>query len=113
MNIVYTIDIAHPPLSGDEAEHVLGSALRKVQSSPHFRILKIIHGYGSGGRGGTLKTVVQNWIHVNRTKIKSSVEGVNINPFDATVQRLCAECHLVASNDLGEPNKGVTIVWIK
>ncbi|MBI5215534.1 MAG: Smr/MutS family protein [Ignavibacteriae bacterium] len=113
MNIIYTIDIAHPPLSSDEAEHVLSSSLRKVQSSSHFRVLKIIHGYGSGGRGGTLKTVVQNWIHGNRGRMKLSIDGMNIHPFDASVQRLCAECHLTASNDLGEPNKGITIVWIK
>jgi len=113
VNPIYLIDIAHPPCSGEEAENVLSVSLRKVQSSTHLRILKIIHGYGSGGRGGTLKTVVLNWAHANRARIKLIIDGQNINPFDASIQRLCSECHLTASKDLGEPNKGITIVWVK
>ena len=113
MNPVYVLDIAHPPLSGADAERVLSESLRKVHSSTHSRILKIIHGYGSGGKGGTLKITVLNWAYVNRTKIKLTLDGMHINPFDASVQRLCTECHLIASKDLGEPNNGVTIIWVK
>ncbi len=113
MNSVYSIDIAHPPVHGEEAELLLSSALRKVQSSPTFRVLKIIHGHGSGGQGGTLKTVVQNWAFKNKSRIKLIIEGINLSPFNPDVQRLCSECNLQPSKDVGESNKGITLIWVK
>jgi hypothetical protein len=112
VKFLMTVDIAHPALPARHAEEVLDESLRKVRLSPHLRVLKVIHGYGSHGTGGTLKTTVKNWIHKHRHEIISSIDGEDLTPLNAQVQVLAAECQLSLSKDLGAPNEGVTIVWI-
>ena len=46
---MYTVDIAHPPLTAQKAEQVLDEALQTIRSYPLGRVLKIIHGKGSNG----------------------------------------------------------------
>src|SRR6266849_1258475 len=107
-----TVDIAHPALPAEQAEEVLDESLRKIRLSPHLRVLKVIHGYGSHGAGGSLKTTVKNWVHRHRHEIISSIDGENLTPLNSQVQVLSAECQLSPEKDLGGPNDGVTIVWI-
>jgi len=113
MSCISTIDIAHPPLSAEQAETVLDESLRTIQRSSHSRILKVIHGYGSGGKGGTLKTVVQNWTYKYRTKFRAIMDGERISPFDPEIQRMATECNLCIQSDIGSTNNGITIIWVK
>ena len=113
MSCITTIDIAHPPLSAEQAETVLDESLRTLQRSSHGRILKVIHGYGSGGKGGTLKTVVQNWTYKYRTKFRAVIEGENISSFDPEIQRMATECNCSIQSDFGAANNGITIIWVK
>ncbi|MBI1805410.1 MAG: Smr/MutS family protein [Ignavibacteriae bacterium] len=113
MNIIYTLDIAHPPLPGAEAEAVLDEALRKAHLSSSLRVIKIIHGFGSSGKGGTLKTLVRNWMYRQRARIKSSIPGEYLTPFNPVVQELAATLDLSISKDFGAPNEGITILWVK
>jgi hypothetical protein len=79
---VLTIDVAHPPLSSDEAERLLDDALRSAVLRGSPRVIRVIHGYGSGGRGGTLKTAVRNWAYRRRAKLALVVAGEKFSPFD-------------------------------
>jgi hypothetical protein len=54
----HTIDIAHPPLTADITEKVLDEEAGKVFSSQNWRVLKVIHGYGTDKRPAILKQVV-------------------------------------------------------
>ena len=112
MKCILTIDIAHPPLSSTEAETVLNQSLQEIRLSPKLRILKVIHGYGSQGTGGSLKTVVKNWIHTHHKSIISSIDGEELTPTNPQVQVLSAECDIMPGKDLGGPNEGITIVWV-
>ncbi len=112
MKSLMTIDIAHPPLPGADAETMLDESLRKIRLSSNLRILKVIHGYGSQGQGGTLKTVTKNWIHKNKRRIISAIDGGDLSLMNPNVQVLLAECDLSAQKDFDVPNEGVTIVWV-
>lgn len=104
------IDIAHPPLSPAEAEAVLDNTLRSIVLSPDSRVVKIIHGYGSSGKGGSLKTVVRNWAYTHRDRIREILDGENLSPFNPVVQSLIASCNVTLS-DIGPANEGVTVLW--
>lgn len=112
MKSLMTIDIAHPPQSGADAEEMLDEALKTVRLSKTLRVLKIIHGYGSRGSGGTLKTVVQNWVHTNKHKLILSIDGKDLSASNSNVQVMVAECDFSSTADFLSPNEGVTIVWI-
>ena len=113
MSCILTIDIAHPPLSAELAETVLDESLRTVDRSSQSRILKIIHGYGSSGKGGMLKTTVQNWTYRHRTEFRAIIDGADASPFDPDIQHMAAECNLSIQSDIGTANNGITIVWVK
>ena len=113
MERILTIDIAHPPLDGTSAEDLLNESLKKVHLSSQLRVIKIIHGYGSSGRGGSLKTLAINWAYGNRNRIKCVIAGEGTDTFDADVLQLAQECDLSIRNDLGYANEGMTIIWVK
>ena len=108
-----TVNIAHPPLSGAAAEQLLDESLRSVRGSSSLRILKIIHGYGSTGKGGTLRTIVRNWCYKRGAQVRSVLPGEDASPFDERAREIAAECGISASDDLGPANDGTTIVWVK
>ena len=106
-----TIDIAHPPLPGPQAEDALDEALRTALRSNSVRVVKIIHGYGSGGTGGALRTVARNWAYRNRARLHASIPGEEITSGEGL--RLAAACGLTPTGDLGGDNPGVTILWVR
>jgi hypothetical protein len=84
-----------------------------VRNSPSLRILKIIHGYGSGGKGSATKDVVRNWIFRNTNKFKQAIDGENYSLYNASTQEMRKQIGDYADTDLGSGNAGVTIVWVK
>ncbi len=59
-SLMLTIDVAHPTRRPDEAEEDLLEAWSQVRNSSSLHILKIIHGYGSSGKGSATKELVRN-----------------------------------------------------
>ena len=110
---IVTLDIAHPPVTSDDAEIILEVELRKIRNSTSLRVLKIIHGYGSKGRGGTLKDVVRNWLYVNRNLVRCSIDGEQAKIFNNNIQEILKVCGHNVDTDLRSPNRGITIVWVK
>ncbi|MEK9138532.1 MAG: hypothetical protein AAB393_15520 [Bacteroidota bacterium] len=108
-----TIDVAHPPRRPDEVEEELLSAWSQVRNSSSLRVLKIIHGYGSTGKGGTTKEVVRNWVFANRTKFKMSIDGEEYTLYNAGTRELRKAIGDYPDADLGKTNPGITIVWIR
>jgi hypothetical protein len=112
-SIIFTIDVAHPPLRPEEVEEELLHAWSEVRNSPSFRILKVIHGYGSSGKGSATKDVVRNWIFRNRNKFKQTIDGENYNLHNASTQEMRKQVKTYTDVDLGSANAGITIVWVK
>jgi hypothetical protein len=109
----HTIDIAHPPLTSDNAERVLDDEVQKVRSTQQWRVLKVIHGYGTNERPAVLKQVVQNWAHRNRTRLLAVIPGEDYDILDAKTQEMRKQCGQVPDADLGKSNPGITLLWIK
>ncbi len=79
------------------------------------RVVKIIHGYGSSGRGGAIKADVQRALaEKQRTgAIKGYVKGEDFSPFSATSRQLTARCpDLTKDRDYSRGNDGITIVLL-
>jgi hypothetical protein len=112
-SVILTIDVAHPPRHPDDVEEEILLAWSQVRNSSSLRILKIIHGYGSGGKGGATKDVVRNWIFRNRNKFKQIIDGENYNLYNASTQEMRKQVMAYTDVDLGSVNSGITIVWVK
>ena len=110
---VWTIDVAHPPRRPDEVEEDLLRAWRKVENTPSLRILKIIHGYGSSGKGGSTREVARNWCFRNAGRFRGVINGEVYSSFETKTQDLRAEVGQYEDPDIHSPNPGITVVWIK
>jgi hypothetical protein len=79
------------------------------------RVLKIIHGYGSSGKGGVLRVGLRKSFLLRRKEgvIKAFVPGEEFTIFDqTTLQMLEAMPELHGDSDLGATNEGVTLLWL-
>jgi hypothetical protein len=108
-----TIDVAHPPLHPDDVEAELLLGWSRVRNSSALHLIKIIHGYGSTGKGGSTKDLVRNWAYRNRKQFRMIIEGEEYNLYSASVQELRKEVGAYDDADLHNPNNGITVVWVK
>jgi hypothetical protein len=79
------------------------------------KVLKVIHGYGSSGVGGSLKKGIAEYLAANKKKgfIKAFVPGEDWDIFNQTSRDLLEKCgDLRKDNDLGNGNPGITVVLI-
>lgn len=76
-------------------------------------LLKIVHGYGSSGRGGDIRIAVQRRLHelADAGHIRGCIFGENWSKSDEATWRLLQR-HSALRNDpdLGRGNQGITIV---
>jgi len=105
------IDVAHPPRSGEIVERELLDCWQRARQQSQ-RVLKIIHGHGSSGRGGSTKTVVRNWLFAHRSRFRSIVDGEKYDLLNPEVRELHDELGDFNDPDLGNQNPGITIVWL-
>jgi len=110
---IYTIDVAHPPLSAQAAEQILDDTLQMIRMSPKYRVLKVIHGKGTIEKPGILKSVVQNWAYRNRQHLKAWIPGEQYSLFDPKTQEMRSICGQVKDRDLGASNTGITVFWVR
>jgi len=107
------LDVGHPPRSPQQVENELDGAFARVRNSPTLRVIKVIHGYGSHGRGGSTKENVRNWAFQFRRRFRAIINGEDYNIFDDDTQEMRDECGQAADNDLGIGNTGITLIWVK
>ena len=110
---VMTIDVAHPPLGAKALDAALLEAWGIVRNSSRLRILKIVHGYGSSGVGGTMRQEVRNWAFANRRRFKGVIEGEECNLNRELTQTLRMEVGNFDDSDLSAGNAGITVIWVK
>ena len=75
--------------------------------------IKIIHGYGSTGKGGVIRTRVRRYLQEQKDKryIKDFILGEDFSIFDAKTRDAFMLCDdLRRDSDLEHHNNGVTIV---
>lgn len=110
---ILTLDVAHPPRHPDIVEQELLDALSKVRNSSSLRILKIVHGHGSSGKGGSTKEGVRNWAFRFRGKFKAIIEGESYSVYDSDTQEMRREVGSYGDTDLENANPGITLLWVK
>jgi len=110
---ILTIDVAHPPRSSDAVEAELLDAWTQIRNSGSLHVVKIIHGYGSTGKGGSTKAFVQNWAFHHKTKFKRVIDGTHYNLYDNDTQEMRKEVGQYTDPDLQRSNPGVTVIWVK
>lgn len=94
-------------------EEDLLAAWSRVRNSPDLRVMKIIHGHGSSGKGGSTRLVVRNWVFRNRSRFRVVIEGERYDFDDEQTAAMRGTVGQFGDSDLGAGNPGITIVWIK
>jgi hypothetical protein len=113
MSLLRTIDLAHPPLSPNVVEETLVRVLHEVHNSTAERVLKIIHGYGSRGRGGRTRDIVRNQLFLLEPRLRAVIPGEQYSLFDRRTAELRQVVGAYPDTDLDAANKGITVVWVK
>jgi hypothetical protein len=98
----------------DEARRLIMAQIKQGKREG-ARVLKIIHGYGSSGKGGTLCIGLRKSFRLRKKEgvIKDFIAGEDFSIFNqATLDLLEAVPELRADPDLGATNEGITVVWL-
>jgi hypothetical protein len=109
----YNVEIGLPTL--DEARRLVIEEIRRAKREG-AKALKVIHGYGSTGKGGKLNVGLRKSFTLRRKEgvIRDFVAGENFTIFNPTVLALLeAVPELRGDPDLGATNEGVTVLWLK
>lgn len=108
-----SIDVAHPPRRPDDVESDLQQAWTAVRNSASLRVIKVIHGYGSTGKGGSTRAIVRNWAFANRRHFREVIEGENVAVTESPTDTLLKEVGDWADPDLSRTNPGITLIWVR
>lgn len=96
----------------DQARLRLAHELQSARQEGFF-VVKIIHGYGSTGVGGTLRTEMQNELRkgVRESTIRGWIAGEDWRISDASAWDLLKRFpEWKKDSDLGRRNQGISIV---
>ncbi len=115
MNAVRTFNVEAGMPILDEARRLVASEIKRA-TREGVRALKVIHGYGSSGKGGALCVGLRKSFRLRKKEgaIKEFVAGEEFTIFNETVLALLeAVPELRGDPDLGATNEGITILWLK
>lgn len=79
----------------------------------HTAAVRLIHGYGSSGRGGAIREGVHSHLAELKSagRIREFVPGEEFSPFSAQARHALALCpELSHDRDYSRENRGVTLV---
>jgi hypothetical protein len=112
---VSTFNVEADLPSLDEARRRVIAEIRRAQQGG-VRVLKVIHGWGSSGKGGKLCHGLRKSFALRKKEgvIKDYIPGENFSIFNQTVLALLdAVPELRGDPDLNQTNEGMTVVWLK
>ncbi len=78
-----------------------------------FSVIKIIHGYGSTGKGGKIRTATRSYLAGQKRQglIRDFIPGEDFSIFNAATRDAFLLCdELRRDSDLEQHNNGVTLV---
>ncbi len=114
MIAVRTFNIEATLPSLEEARRLVIAEIKQAKRDG-VRVLKIIHGYGSSGKGGALCIGLRKSFGLRKKEnvIKDFVLGEDFSIFNATVLTLLdAIPELRGDPDLNATNEGITFLWL-
>jgi hypothetical protein len=99
----------------DEARRLVITEIQLAKRQK-TRVLKVIHGYGSTGKGGALATGLRKSFRLRKKEgvIKDFIAGEDFSIFNNAVLNLLeAVPELRGDPDLNATNEGVSILWLR
>ena len=111
---IYEVNIKQGLPAVDTAMKYFEQAISRAKAYG-YPVIKLIHGYGSGGSGGKIKTAVQRELikYKNTGKILEFVAGENFTLFDPATQRIIAAYpDITRDSDYLKANPGITVILI-
>ncbi len=108
-----TIDVAHPPRHPDEVDELLLKTWLQARNTAAVQVLQIIHGYGSSGRGGSLREHVRNWLFAHKRHFQAVIYGEDISHTHPDIAEIISELGYHPDMDFGRANPGITLVKMK
>ncbi len=109
----YNVEAGMPVL--DEARRLVIGEIKRAKGEG-VRVLKVIHGYGSSGKGGVLCVGLRKSFKLRKKEgvIKESIAGEQFTIFnDSVLTLLEAVPEMRGDPDLNATNEGITILWLK
>jgi hypothetical protein len=113
--MIRTLNIEASLPTLDDARRQVVEAIRQAKREG-VRVLKVIHGYGSSGKGGTLNHGLRKSFSLRKREnaIKDFIPGEHFNIFNPVVLDLLEVIpSLRGDPDLGTTNLGITVLWLK
>jgi hypothetical protein len=110
---VFNVESSFPGL--EEARRMVAEATRRARREG-VRVLKVIHGYGSSGKGGKLCFGLRKSFALRKKEgaIREFIPGEEFSIFNqTTLDLLEAVPELRGDPDLNATNEGVTLLWLK
>ncbi|MCL2579205.1 MAG: Smr/MutS family protein [Oscillospiraceae bacterium] len=109
---IHTANLEQGMPTVEQAIIRMDQAIRSAKSK-RGKVLKLIHGYGSSGKGGAIRDGVQSALaaHQRAGRIRAFVPGEAFSPFypeSRAAVDICPE--LLRDRDYTRPNHGITIV---
>ena len=109
---IHTANLEQGMPTVEQAIIKMDQAIRSAKSK-RSKILKLIHGYGSSGKGGAIRHSVQSALaaHQRAGRIKAFVPGEEFSPFFPQSRAAVQSCpELLRDRDYARSNHGITIV---
>ena len=109
----FNVEASLPTL--EEARRLVAAEIKQAKRD-RVRVLKVIHGYGSSGKGGALCVGLRKSFGLRKKEgvIKDFLPGEDFSIFnDIVLGLLEAVPELRGDPDLNSTNEGVTILWLK
>ena len=109
----YNVESGLPVL--DEARRLVIAEIKEAKRAG-AKVLKVIHGYGSSGKGGALCVGLRKSFGLRKKEgvIKDFIAGENFSIFNPTVLAMLEVVpQLRGDPDLNATNEGVTVLWLK
>ncbi len=109
----FNVEAGLPTL--DEARRLVAAEIKQARREG-AKVLKVIHGYGSSGKGGALCVGLRKSFGLRKKEgiIKDFIAGEDFTIFNNTVLALLeAAPELRGDPDLGATNEGITLLWLR
>jgi hypothetical protein len=109
----FNVEAGLPTL--DEARQLVAAEI-KLAKREGAKVLKVIHGYGSSGKGGALCVGLRKSFGLRKKEgiIKDFIAGEDFSIFnDAVLALLEAVPGIRGDPDLKATNEGVTFLWLR
>ncbi len=115
MSVIRTVNVEAGLPTLDEARRLVAAEIKRAKHDG-AKVLKVIHGYGSSGKGGALCVGLRKSFRLRKKEgvIKDFITGEDFTIFNpAALDLLDAVPALRGDPDLGATNEGVTVLWLK